>query len=89
MNTIFLTVPVTDNAGENTEEMWNRDEFMEKVKAALKDERVRTSLRLISIVAPLAAGPMGAATGRILPSVAKGLKYAPHAINCVMSFTEG
>ena len=45
MNTIFLTVPVTDNAGENTEEMWNRDEFMEKVKAALKDERVRTSLR--------------------------------------------
>ncbi|MBQ3369765.1 MAG: hypothetical protein IJG48_01965 [Mogibacterium sp.] len=84
MNTIFLTVPATEKAEESV----SLEGFREKAKEFLGDERVRTTLKVISCVAPLAAGPMASAAGRVLPTVAKGLKYAPHAINCVMTLTQ-
>ena len=84
MNTIFLTVPETGK----DEETINLKGLKEKAKEFLGDERVRTTLQVISCVAPLAAGPMATAAGRVLPTVAKGLKYAPHAINCVMTLTQ-
>lgn len=84
MNTIFLTVPAMARA----EEAVSLEGFREKAKEFIGDERVRTTLKVISCVAPLAAGPMASAAGRVLPTVAKGLKYAPHAINCVMTLTQ-
>ena len=84
MNTIFLTVPETEKAEESV----SLEGFRGKAKKFLGDERVRTTLKVISCVAPLAAGPMASAAGRVLPTVAKGLKYAPHAINCVMTLTQ-
>ena len=85
MNPIFLTVPASKTADRSEE---NCESFKEKAHAFLGDERVRKTLRVISYVAPMAAGPMASAAGRVFPTVAKGLKYAPHAINCVMALTQ-
>ena len=84
MNTIFLTVPASETADKSED----REGFKEKAQAFIGDARVRKTLRVISYVAPLAAGPMASAAGRVLPTVAKGLKYAPHAINCVMTLVQ-
>ena len=84
MNTIFLTVPAT----KRVEESVRREGFVKKTKEFLGDDRVRKTLTVISFVAPLAAGPMTSTAGRVLPTVAKGLKYAPHAINCVMTLAQ-
>ena len=84
MNAIFLT----GQAPGATDRAWDQEELMKKIREILKDERVRKSLQIISFVAPLAAGPMASATGRVLPTVAKGLKHAPHAINCVITLTQ-
>ena len=84
MSTIFLTGP----ASRSYEKPIDMESFKEKAQAFIRDERVLRTMRVISVVAPLAAGPMASATGRVLPAVAKGLKYAPHAINCVMTLTQ-
>jgi len=84
MNTIFLTGP----ASRSYEKPIDVETFTKKAKAILQDEKVKKTMTVISFVAPLAAGPMASATGRVLPAVAKGLKYAPHAINCVMTLTQ-
>ena len=84
MNTIFLTVPATEKA--DTSE--NLDDFKKKAQKLLGDERVRKTLTVISFVAPIAAGPMASAAGRVLPTVAKGLRYAPQVINCVMTMAQ-
>lgn len=85
MNTIFLTAPASKTADRSEE---NCESFKERAHAFLEDDRVRKTLTIISFVAPIAAGPMASAAGRVLPTVAKGLKYAPHAINCVMTLTQ-
>lgn len=82
MNTFFLTVPASETADRSEE---NCESFKERAHAFLEDERVRKTLTIISFVAPLAAGPMASAAGRVLPTVAKGLKYAPQAINCILT----
>lgn len=84
MNTIFLTVPATEKVDTSV----NLEGLKEKAQGFLGDERVRKTLMVISFVAPLAAGPMASAAGRVLPTVAKGLRYAPQAINCVMTLAQ-
>lgn len=84
MNTIFLTV----SEKEKAETTVNMEGFKDKAKAFLEDDRVRKTLKVISYTAPLAAGPMASVVGRVYPTAAKGLKYAPHAINCVIALTE-
>ena len=68
MNTIFLTV----SAREKAETTVSIEGFKEKAKEFLGDERVKTTLNVLSFVAPIAAGPMASATGRVFPKVAKG-----------------
>ena len=84
MNTIFLTVPASKTAKTTV----NLGDLKKKSQAFLGDERVKNTLTVISLVAPLVAGPMATASGRILPTVAKGLKIAPQAINCVTTLVQ-
>lgn len=84
MNTIFLTVPANDSADITL----NLEGLKEKTQVFFGDERVRKTLTVISFVAPIAAGPMASAAGRVFPTVAKGLRYAPQAINCVLTLSQ-
>lgn len=52
-----------------------------KGREVIESNWFNIALDVVSIGAPIIAGPMVASTGKVLPKVGKAIKYTPRAIN--------